>query len=112
MFNGTHLIIYSQDPVADRAFFADVLDFKNIDAGDGWLIFALPTCELGIHPHQSSAGHEIYFLCDDINETKAKLNAAGVECEDPVDQGYGIESYFNLPGGSRVGFYQPRHAQP
>ena len=112
MFNGTHLIIYSTAPEADRRFFADVLDMPNVDAGGGWLIFALPTCELGVHPHETSGAHEIYFLCEDIEATRAKLKDAGVESDEAIDQGYGIESYFRLPGGSRVGFYQPRHAQP
>ena len=112
MFTRTHLIIYSTDAEADRRFFAEVLGMPNVDAGGGWLIFSLPKAELGIRPHESSGAHEIYFHCDDIVETREKLARAGVDSDDPIDQGYGIESYFRLPGGARVGFYQPRHALP
>ncbi len=112
MFSGTHLIIYSKDAEADRKFLSDVVGFDHVDAGGGWLIFSLPPAELGCHPHAASGAHEIFFLCDDVNEARKTLSDAGVESAEPVDQGYGIESSFLLPGGSQVGFYQPKHSQP
>lgn len=112
MFNGAHVMIYSQDGEADRAFFRDVLRMPHVDAGRGWLIFALPPSEAAIHPHETSRAHELYLMCDDIEAARADLSGRGVSTTDVTDEGWGLLSSFTLPGGSTVGFYQPRHARP
>ncbi len=112
MFNGAHMVIYSTDAEADRAVFRDVLKLDNVDAGGGWLIFRLPPAEIAVHPHDRSGAHEVYLMCDDIAAAQAALAKAGFDCADVHDQGWGLLSSFTLPGGSRIGFYQPRHASP
>lgn len=113
MFNGTHIVIYSTDAEADRACLRDALGLSFVDAGDGWLIFALPgAAEVAIHPHGSSGAQEVYLTCADLEATRAALLKAGLPSEDPSDEGWGILSGFTLPGGSRLRFYQPRHARP
>ena len=120
MINGVHLLLYSRDPEADRAFFRDVLGFQSVDAGEGWLIFALPPAELGIHPGDGKfverhADHElsgsvIYLMCDDLNATIAALQQKGAKTTDIVQAGWGITTTVRLPGGGGLGLYQPRHA--
>lgn len=106
---GAHAIIYSRDAEADRAFFRDVLRFDSVDAGDGWLIFALPPAELAMHPADAGR-HELYLMCDDIDATVAELESKGVEFASPVtDQGFGRLTSIALPGGGQLGLYEPRH---
>ena len=112
MFNGAHVVIYSTDAEADRRFFRDVLKLENVDVGGGWLIFALPPGEVAFHPHDSSTAHDFYFMCDDIEAACVRFAQEGVEYSEPVDEGWGILSSFVLPGGGKVGFYQPRHERP
>lgn len=112
MFNGGHVVIYSRNAEADRAVFANVLGLAHVDAGDGWLIFALPQSEIAFHPSETSKAHEFYFMCDDLEEVRQNLASHGIASDTPVDEGYGIRSAFTLPGGSTIGFYQPRHARP
>ncbi len=112
MFNGSHIVIYTQDADADRALLRDTLGLKFVDAGDGWLIFGLPAAEVAFHPHASSTAHELYLMCDDLGGTIDTLESAGIACASPVDEGWGILSSMTLPGGSQLGFYQPRHARP
>jgi catechol 2,3-dioxygenase-like lactoylglutathione lyase family enzyme len=110
MINGAHVIIFSGDPEADRAFLSDVLGFPHVDAGDGWLIFKLPPAEVAVHPADSSGTHELYFMCDDVEASVAELTAKGVEFTGPVvDQGWGRLTRFRLPGGGEVAMYEPRH---
>lgn len=110
--SGAHVIVYSSDADADRAFFRDVLNFPNVDAGNGWLIFKLPPAEVAVHPTESSTEHELYLMCDDLAATMASLGAAGVDF-DPVAQArWGSLTRFRLPGGSHVGLYQPFHPRP
>jgi catechol 2,3-dioxygenase-like lactoylglutathione lyase family enzyme len=109
MFSGFHAIIYSSNAVADRAFFRDVLGFSGVDAGDGWLIFRMPPAEAALHPAEKSGQCELYFMCDNIAVAKAKLAQKGVVAEPVIDQGWGLLSHLTLPGGGRIGFYQPRH---
>ena len=111
-FNGAHVVVYSTDAEADRAFMKNKLKLTNVDVGGGWLIFALPPAKLAFHPHESSSAHELYLMCDDIEQARNDLSAAGVTSSDPVDEGWGILSSFDLPGGSSIGFYQPRHERP
>ena len=120
MINGIHLLLYSRDPEADRAFFRDVLGFPTVDAGEGWLIFALPPAEMGIHPGDGKfvehhADHEIsgsviYLMCDDLPATMDSLHSKGAETTGIVQAGWGITTTVRLPGGGGVGLYQPRHA--
>ena len=112
MFNGGHIVIYSTDADADRRFFRDVIGLDNVDVGGGWLIFSLPPSELAFHPHEISTSHDFYLMCDDIQIACSKLEELGIEYSEPVDEGWGILSAFTLPGGGKMGFYQPRHERP
>jgi catechol 2,3-dioxygenase-like lactoylglutathione lyase family enzyme len=113
VINGAHVIVYSRDADADRAFLRDVLGFDSVDAGGGWLIFALPPAELAVHPAQEGANHELYLMCDDVHRTVAELTARGVEfTRDVSDEGFGLLTAIRLPGGGEVGLYEPRHPSP
>lgn len=110
MINGAHLIIYSNDAEADRAFFRDVLEYPHVDAGGGWLIFKLPPAEAAVHPTTGPESHELYLMCDDAEGTVRELTARGVQFTEPVtDAGWGLLTRFRLPGGGEVGLYEPRH---
>jgi predicted enzyme related to lactoylglutathione lyase len=111
---GVHAVVYSRDAAADRAFFADVLGLASVDAGDGWLIFALPPAELAAHPVSADgASCELYLMCDDIQATVRDLTAKGVEFGSGVsEQRWGFVAAITLPGGGRLGLYEPRHASP
>jgi catechol 2,3-dioxygenase-like lactoylglutathione lyase family enzyme len=109
MISGTHMIIYSTDAEADRAFFHDVLKFPGVDAGGGWLIFALPPAEVAVHPAPENGKHEIYLMCDDIQETVSTLVSHGIDCASVSDEGWGLLTSLTLPGGGSLGLYQPRH---
>ena len=108
MINGAHIIVYSQDAEADRAFIRDVLGFRGVDAGGGWLIFALPPAEVAVHP-ADEAKHELYLMCDDIEQTLGDLAAKGVTVSPAENVGWGIRATITLPGGSDLAIYQPRH---
>jgi len=113
MINGVHAIIFSDDAEGVRAFFDEVLGCPSVDAGGGWLIFALPPAELAAHPADDRGRHELYLMCDDVNETVAELRAKGAQFEDEVtDQGWGLITTVRLPGGGRLGLYEPRHPSP
>jgi catechol 2,3-dioxygenase-like lactoylglutathione lyase family enzyme len=110
VINGSHVILFSRDPDADRSFFAEVLEQPHVDAGGGWLIFKLPAAELAVHPSDGPAGHELYFMCDDVEATMRDLRAKGVEfTQDLSDERWGRLTRFRLPGGGEVGMYEPRH---
>jgi catechol 2,3-dioxygenase-like lactoylglutathione lyase family enzyme len=107
---GTHALLYTSEPEALRACLRDVFGWPHVDAHDGWLIFALPPAELGIHPAEAPA-HELTFMCDDIEATIAELRGKGIEFRgEPTNQGFGIVATMVLPGGVDVMLYQPRHA--
>jgi catechol 2,3-dioxygenase-like lactoylglutathione lyase family enzyme len=116
MINGAHVLLYSTDAAAARSFVRDVLGFAHVDSGDGWLIFALPPAELGIHPaaetdEDNQSRHELYLMCDDIEATVADLRAKGVEFSGGVrDEGWGLLTSLLVPGGGELGLYEPRHA--
>ncbi len=112
MITGAHVIVYSRDADADRAFFRDVLKFPAVDAGDGWLIFAMPDSELAVHPFEANDRHELFLLTDDVAATLRDLAAKGVPCSAVADRGWGMVTAVTLPGGGKLGVYQPRHAQP
>jgi hypothetical protein len=107
---GAHVIIYSNDAEADRVFIRDVLGFDAVDAGGGWLIFALPPAELAVHPTEAADAHELYLMCDDITALVDDLVAKDVEIVRPVsDEGWGLLASFRLPSGAVQPVYQPRH---
>ena len=109
MIIGTHTLIYSTDAAADRAFLRDVLKFDHVDAGDGWLIFALPPAEMGVHPSDANGAHAVSFMTDNIEAEVARLKAAGVSCGPVEDRRYGLATEFKLPGGGEIQLYQPLH---
>jgi catechol 2,3-dioxygenase-like lactoylglutathione lyase family enzyme len=109
MISGAHVIVYSQDAEADRAFFRDVLGFKSVDAGHGWLIFALPPGEAAFHPSKENGRHELYFMCDDLKTEIAVLAKNDVKCSNVEEERWGSITKLRLPGGGEVGLYQPKH---
>jgi catechol 2,3-dioxygenase-like lactoylglutathione lyase family enzyme len=110
VISGAHVILYSGDAAADRAFIRDTLGFPDVDAGAGWLIFKLPPAELAVHPADGLAQHELYLMCDDLDETLAELAGRGVEITQPIDQQrWGRRCAIRLPGGSELWLYQPLH---
>jgi catechol 2,3-dioxygenase-like lactoylglutathione lyase family enzyme len=109
MISGAHIIVYSKDADADRAFFRDVLGFKSLDAGHGWLIFALPPGEAAFHPSNENDVHELYFMCDDLKAEMAALAEKQVGCSEVKEERWGLVTKIRLPGGGEVGLYQPKH---
>ena len=110
MIMGSHVIVYSRDAEADRAFCADVLGQPHVDAGGGWLIFKAPPAELAVHPSDGPAGFELYFMCDNLEATMNELQDKGVEFTDDVsEERWGRLTRFRLPGGAEVGMYEPHH---
>ena len=109
MINGAHVIIYSKNPEADRKFFRDILKFSAVDAGHGWLIFALPPAEAAFHPDEKNDRHELYFMCDDLKSTMESLQRNNVKLGAVKQERWGILTELTLPGGGRIGLYQPKH---
>jgi catechol 2,3-dioxygenase-like lactoylglutathione lyase family enzyme len=109
MISGAHMIIYSKDAEADRAFFRNVLGFASVDAGHGWLIFAMPSAEAAFHPSDANDVHELYFMCEDLKAEMAALAEKGVRCSDVQEARWGSITKIQLPGGGKVGLYQPKH---
>jgi catechol 2,3-dioxygenase-like lactoylglutathione lyase family enzyme len=113
VITGMHAVIFSKEPERLREFLGDVLGFRSVDAGGGWLIFALPPAELAAHPTEEDGRHELYLMCDDIERTVAELEGQGVELTGPVaDEGFGLITAIKLPGGGEIGLYEPRHPTP
>lgn len=112
---GAHVLLYTTDPDSDRAFFRDVLGFRWVDAGHGWLIFALPPSELALHPADNpaapaeTASAVLYLMCDDVEGTVRSLESKGVSCAPLATERWGIRTSFRLPSGAEVGLYQPTH---
>ena len=109
MIIGAHVIVHSRNAEADRTFFRDVLGFKSVDAGHGWLIFALPAGEAAVHPSDESGSHELYFMCEDLKAEMASLAKKGVKCSKVEEARWGSITKMGLPGGGNVGLYQPKH---
>ena len=119
MITGAHVLLYSKDPEADRAFFRDVLQLRSVDAGGGWLIFALPPAEVAVHPSngefaQRHGGHELigaltYLMCDDLRATMTWLDSKHVKCTAVDEAPWGIKTTIRLPSGGELGLYQPTH---
>ena len=113
MITGMHAVVFSPQAGKVRGFFADVLGLPSVDAGAGWLIFALPPAELAVHPADGDSHHELYLMCDDIHATLAELRSKGAEiARDVCDQGWGLLAAIRLPDGSELPIYQPRHPSP
>jgi hypothetical protein len=118
MIDGAHFLLYSKDPEADRAFLRDVLEFRSVDAGRGWLIFALPPAEIAVHPTDEDSTRDandgvadaaLYLMCDDLRSTMKSLKTKRVSFA-PVDEApWGIVTTFALPSGAKIGLYQPKH---
>ncbi len=113
MITGVHATIFTQDVEQARAFFRDVLELPAVDAGGGWLIFALPPAELAAHPTDGDGHHALYLMCDDVHATVEQLRAKGVEFTRSIsDEGWGLMTALRLPGGGELGLYEPRHPRP
>jgi catechol 2,3-dioxygenase-like lactoylglutathione lyase family enzyme len=108
MISGAHVVVYSKNAEADRAFFRDILGFKSVDAGHGWLIFALPPTEAAFHPSDDDV-HELYLMCDDLKTEMALLAKKGVKCSKVEEARWGSITKMRLPSGGNVGLYQPKH---
>jgi len=109
MIIGAHVIVYSKDAEADRAFFRDILRFPSVDAGRGWLIFALPPAEAAFHPADENGRHELYLMCDDLKAEMAALKKNGVVCSEVQEARWGSITKIRLPGDGEIGLYQPKH---
>ena len=112
MIHGAHVVIYSTDADADRAFFRDVLGYSSVDAGHGWLIFALPPAEVAVHPALGNDVHELYLMCDDLQSLIRELATKNVTCSPAHEESWGSLTKVTLPGGGKLGIYQPRHPSP
>ncbi len=117
MFSGAHFLLFSRNAEADRKFLRDVIEMPSVDAGEGWLIFRLPPAEMGVHPGtgledgEGVAATTVYLMCRDLTETIAKLEAKGVTCGTVHQAGWGSVTSIPLPGGGKIGLYQPHHPQ-
>lgn len=112
MISGAHVMIFTQGEAADRAFLRDVVGISCIDSGGGWLIFKLPPAELGIHGGERNDVHQLYLMCDDLDEEIARLSAKGATCDEPRTASWGRFTGIPLPGGGKIGLYEPRHRRP
>jgi catechol 2,3-dioxygenase-like lactoylglutathione lyase family enzyme len=113
VITGVHAIVYTEDVAKARAFFGETLGLRSVDAGGGWLIFALPPAELAAHPTDEQPRHELYLMCDDIHATVRELKANGVELREEItEQRWGLTTSLLLPGGGELGLYEPRHPSP
>ena len=109
MVFGAHVIVYSKDAEADRAFLRDVLGLSSVDAGHGWLIFALPPAEVAVHPAEDGGRHELYWMCDDLKAEIAALAVKGIRCSKVHEERWGSITMIGLPGGGEIGLYEPKH---
>jgi catechol 2,3-dioxygenase-like lactoylglutathione lyase family enzyme len=112
MINGAHIVLYTENADADRDFFRDTLGFPSVDAGHGWLIFALPPAEAAFHPAETNGLHELYLMCDNVETEIVSLRAKGVACSEVMQERWGSVTKIRLPGGGQLGLYQPKHPRP
>jgi hypothetical protein len=112
LVTGAHAILYSLDADRDRAFFREALALPSVDAGEGWLIFALPPAEVAVHPGGENGRHELYLLTKDVAAFVAAMNDRGLACSEPRALAWGTITYLTLPGGGKLGVYEPHHPQP
>lgn len=113
MITGMHVILYSHHPEEVRKFLGDVLELRSVDAGEGWPIFAGPPAEIAVHPTEDRPEHEVYLMCNDVAKVVTKLAERGVRIDGRIsDRGWGLVATIILPGGERIGLYEPRHPSP
>lgn len=113
MISGVHAVVFSQDAERSRAFFRDTLGLDAVDAGGGWLIFALPPAELAVHPTEAIPHHDLYLMCDDLDAAVAELRSKGVEVSDEIVQArWGRTTTFRLPEAGHMAIYEPNHPRP
>jgi hypothetical protein len=112
MIIGAHSIIYSTNPEADRRFLRDILELPSVDVGEGWLIFGLPPAEVAVHPSGENDVHEFFLMCDDVAAFVTEMERRKIVCGPVQSQGWGLLTQITLPGGGKLGVYQPRHARP
>ena len=112
MIVGSHVILYSKDAERDRDFIRDVLKFPHVDAGHGWLIFGLPPSEVAVHPSRKNDVHEFYLLCDDVHAFITSMKERHVACSKVAEERWGSLTHVRLPGGGKLGVYQPKHLRP
>ncbi|MGZ8285770.1 MAG: VOC family protein [Allosphingosinicella sp.] len=112
MITGAHVMIFSRDPQADREFLREVLGLPAVDSGGGWLIFKLPPAEMGVHGSDRNDLHEVYLICDDVDDTVAGLKRKGAVCDAIGQREWGRATAVELPGGGKLGIYEPRHRRP
>ncbi len=112
MLIGAHVLIFSRDADADRAFMRDVLGLNGPDVGEGWLIFGLPPAEMAVHPGEQNDVHELYLMCDDVVGFTAEMRGRGIACDEVQEEPWGLLTHVTLPGGGKLGVYQPRHERP
>lgn len=112
IISGAHVIVYSKDADADRVFLRDTLQLGHVDVGGGWLIFGLPPAEVAVHPAEAGGTHELYLMCNDVERFRADMKRRGVATSAPKNLGWGVLTDVTLPGGGKLGVYQPRHARP
>jgi catechol 2,3-dioxygenase-like lactoylglutathione lyase family enzyme len=112
LINGAHVVVYTKDAAADRRFFRDVLQFPCVDAGHGWLIFAMPPLETAFHDSEKNDQHELFLMCDDLAATVRDLKSKHVNVSDVSEQRWGKLATFTLPGGGKIGIYEPNHLSP
>src|SRR5262247_1131623 len=112
MIDGAHIVVYSRNAEADKAFIRDVLKFKHVDVHSGWLIFKLPPSEIAVHPSDENDMHELYLMTDDLDLESRALMKAGAVCDDVSQQRWGRLTRVQLPGGGTLGLYEPRHQRP
>ena len=112
MITGAHVMVFTRDEKADRAFLRDVLELPCVDSGGGWLIFKLPPAEMGVHGHDQNDFHQLYLICDDLDATIARLAEKGVTCSEPMTASWGRATSVPLPGGGKIGVYEAHHARP
>lgn len=110
--SGAHIMIFTRDEDADRAFLRDILEIPCIDSGGGWLIFKLPPAELGVHGGENNDVHQLYFMTENLDDTVAILASRGAACSEPYTASWGRATSVPLPGGGKIGLYEPRHARP
>ena len=119
MITGAHFLFYSKDPEPDRAFFRDILGFRAVDVGHGWLIFARPRTEVAIHPGsgdfvEPQGDHPMFgavldLMCDDLASFIKSMDAKNVECSPVTKERWGIKTTMRVPSGGEIGVYQPTH---
>jgi hypothetical protein len=109
VITGVHALVYSREPEAVRMLFREVLGLPSVDAGEGWLIFALPPAEVAVHPTEEAGHHELYLMCDDIEAAVRELEGNAIRSSPIEDQGWGLVTMVALPGGDELGLYEPRH---